>query len=122
MQALGLIGSVWADWVLYIAFPLRAPTFKRGAGWCQILVYMTFCETVQGQSPGAAFTGDFGVTTSGGMGVAVLSAATSVFAVLRKPADRLAMTAFSDMSCQEGFVGFAWGDWVLYIALSLIHI
>eukprot|EP00972_Heterocapsa_arctica_P084126 12393626-Heterocapsa_arctica.AAC.1 len=28
VQALGLIGSVWGDWVLYLAFPLRALAFQ----------------------------------------------------------------------------------------------
>eukprot|EP00972_Heterocapsa_arctica_P052222 7681708-Heterocapsa_arctica.AAC.1 len=95
------------------------PSEAPAAGWDQILAYMAFCETFQGQSPGAAFTGDFGVTTCGDMGVAVLSAAASVVAVLRKPAGRLAMTAIIGSSCQEGLIGFVWVDWVLYIDFLL---
>jgi hypothetical protein len=86
------------------------------SGWGQILAYRAFCETSQDQSSGtAASKGDFGFK------VLIFSDPAAETAKLGAEIanGRLAMRATISMVFRNGLIGFAWGDWVLYIAFLL---
>jgi len=91
---------------------LAALSKVPGAGWTQILLYMSWCEVSRGAGSDIAngVPGDFGWY--------VLTAADPEAKKAKLNAElangRLAMMAIIGMFYQDGLTGSAWGDWSLY--------